>query len=239
MPESPLVQIETIALNDLEALIADPGQGRVRDRAGVPQADRTGGERVPGGRATARLPSTRSTTRPWRPSMPAPANRSSRPSSATRRRPRTSMPDQAAERRAVKERASQGQEGQGRDRLAGAGVLRGLARRGYQVATRYRGRLVSQRSASLHVRRRPANFLLKRCGKLAAAVPPPPAMRRSSPPPRSRPRSPKPGPPTRRPLHLPMRPLPHPRLTTRPAFRRTTPTQRRSTSFRNLHPPRG
>ncbi len=47
MPESPLVQIETVALNDLEALIADPSQDRVRGRAGVPQAGRKRRDRVP------------------------------------------------------------------------------------------------------------------------------------------------------------------------------------------------
>ncbi len=41
MPESPLIQIETNSLNELEALIADRAKREVGDRAGVrPPPDR-------------------------------------------------------------------------------------------------------------------------------------------------------------------------------------------------------
>ena len=195
MPESPLVQKETVALTDLEALIADRAKGESETelgfrkriereeteyKAGVATARRQvqGRQRVAGGRICpgARRGESRrfsATPRHARTSTPRPRSRSTTSSRRTSAGPRRPRKRPAGKRwRSSRARATRESSGGGRPRPTG-----------------------TPRSMTSTSKQETAEFVLKRCGKLAAPPPEKPAAtpgRSRRPPPRRPPPAPMP-----------------------------------------------
>ena len=205
MPESPLVQIETNSLNDLEALIADRAKGESETETGVRPPEGSGGEGVPGGVAAARRQvQGRRRVAEGRVRAEAPGG-GRRPSSATPRRARTNTPRPRSRSTTSSRRISAGPR-RPRKRPAGRRWRSSKGTRDEGVKWRRATEANwSHAIQDLHVNQETAEFLLKRCGRLAVATPeeaakllaecearPPAASRRQ---PRSTPRRPRRKPP--------------------------------------------
>ena len=141
MPESPLVQKETVALTDLEALIAARAKGESETELGFrKRIEREEAEY----RAAAKQLAAKYQVddEHWRREYSRAREQVVADVSARHAGDQGRVrPDQEADRRPVEEGSAPGQEKEGRNRLAGPGVLRGLARRGRQVAARDRSQV--------------------------------------------------------------------------------------------------
>ncbi len=169
MPESPLIQIETNSLKDLEALIEDRakresdielGFGRRRDRE---KKDYQANAQQLAEKFQLDDQTLKAEYKRKRQEVEARL-----PAGYQGHRGRL-HPGQAAGRRPVPQGAAPGQEGQGRGRHAGADVLRGDARGGEEVAATTDANW-SGAVQDLGIYQETAEVLFKRLGKMTAAT---------------------------------------------------------------------